>query len=317
MSAPNINSDDYYEVLGVSKNVSEKDIRRAYRKLARQHHPDQNPDDKEAAEERFKAIGEAYGVLSDPKKRKQYDQFGKQGLQNNGMGGGFSNIDAHEIFRMFMGGNSGGPGGFRMGGMGGSMGGGFPFGDLFGSMGHGHGMNFSHGGMHQPRRQQRKVRSPLPRGTKVYLHSLSSGNFNGRIGRIQSYTGERFSVDIEGVGLKNIRPQNLCQSVECEVHSLNYEALNGSIVKTMGYSPNFERIKCQFSDGQIKMIKAINIEIPAGTIIRIDGLQNAAAASLNGKYARVLEWLPEKGRYSVEIVDSSKSYKMKPENARL
>ena len=71
MSAPNINSDDYYEVLGVSKNVSEKDIRRAYRKLARQHHPDQNPDDKEAAEERFKAIGEAYGVLSDPKKRKQ------------------------------------------------------------------------------------------------------------------------------------------------------------------------------------------------------------------------------------------------------
>lgn len=315
MSVHDINSEDYYEVLGVSKNTHEKDIKKAYRKLARTHHPDQNPDDKEAAEERFKKIGEAYSILSDPKKRKQYDQFGKAGLQNNGQGSGFSSMDAQDIFRMFMGGghsHGGHQGGFSFGG--GQRGGGFPFGDMFGGMG-GPGMHFSGG--RQQRRPQRKVRSPLPKGTEVYLHSLNSGNFNGRQGRIQSYTGERFSVDIDGVGLKNIRPQNLCQSVECQVHSLNFEALNGEIVKSMGYSPNFERIKCQFSDGQIKMIKAINIEIPSRTIIRIDGLLNAAAASLNGKYARVLEWLPEKGRYSVEIVDSSKQYKMKPENARL
>src|SRR3954447_10864788 len=66
---------DYYEVLGSSKNATEDDIRKAYRTLARKHHPDVNPGDK-AAEEKFKEINEAYAVLSDPEKRKRYDQFG-------------------------------------------------------------------------------------------------------------------------------------------------------------------------------------------------------------------------------------------------
>ena len=71
---------DYYEILGVSRNAAEKDIKQAYRKLARQHHPDVNPGDK-AAEERFKDINEAYEVLSDAEKRKKYDQFGSQWQQ--------------------------------------------------------------------------------------------------------------------------------------------------------------------------------------------------------------------------------------------
>ncbi len=66
---------DYYEVLGVSRNASDKEIKQAYRKLARQYHPDVNPNNK-AAEEKFKEISEAYAVLSDPQKRKKYDQFG-------------------------------------------------------------------------------------------------------------------------------------------------------------------------------------------------------------------------------------------------
>jgi len=69
MSAPNINSDDYYEVLGVGKRSTEKEIKKAYRKLAKLHHPDANSDDKEAAEERFKSIGEAYSVLQDKEKK--------------------------------------------------------------------------------------------------------------------------------------------------------------------------------------------------------------------------------------------------------
>src|SRR6201988_4262143 len=67
---------DYYKVLGVDKNASAEDIKKAYRKLARKHHPDLNPNDKEA-HKKFQQINEANEVLSDPEKRKKYDQYGK------------------------------------------------------------------------------------------------------------------------------------------------------------------------------------------------------------------------------------------------
>lgn len=90
---------DYYEVLGVSRNATKEDLKKAYRKLAMQYHPDRNPGDKEA-EEKFKEAAEAYEVLSDDDKRARYDRFGHDGLRAGGFsGGGFTDIN--DIFSHF------------------------------------------------------------------------------------------------------------------------------------------------------------------------------------------------------------------------
>lgn len=112
---------DYYEVLGVDRNASANDIKKAYRKLAIQYHPDKNPGNKEA-EEKFKEAAEAYGVLSDPDKKARYDQFGFEGVSGAGGAGGFggAGMDINDIFSMF-GDIFGGRGGFG-GGFGGGSG---------------------------------------------------------------------------------------------------------------------------------------------------------------------------------------------------
>ena len=89
---------DYYEVLGVSKNATDEEIKKAYKKQAIKYHPDRNPGNKEA-EEKFKEAAEAYEVLHDPNKRAQYDRFGFSGLNQEGFGGAGMNMD--DIFSMF------------------------------------------------------------------------------------------------------------------------------------------------------------------------------------------------------------------------
>lgn len=106
---------DYYEVLGIDKNASEDEIKKAYRKLAIKYHPDRNPDNKET-EEKFKEAAEAYDVLHDPQKRQQYDQFGFNAPGAGGFGGfgetgGFSMDDIFSMFGDVFGGH-GGFGGF-------------------------------------------------------------------------------------------------------------------------------------------------------------------------------------------------------------
>ena len=112
---------DYYEVLGVSKTATDEELKKAYRKLAKQYHPDANPDNKEEAEAKFKELNEAYEVLSDKQKRSMYDQFGHSGPNGynsdfsgysgfdgfsgfSGFGG--SDFDINDIFSSFFGGGS-------------------------------------------------------------------------------------------------------------------------------------------------------------------------------------------------------------------
>ncbi|MFF8834196.1 molecular chaperone DnaJ [Streptomyces sp. NPDC015130] len=126
MSTKDFVEKDYYKVLGVPKDATEAEIKKAYRKLARENHPDANKNDAKA-EERFKEISEANDILGDPKKRKEYDEaralFGNGGFRAGGPGGGSFNFDLGDLF----GGAQGGAGG-------GGFGGGGGIGDVFGGL---------------------------------------------------------------------------------------------------------------------------------------------------------------------------------------
>jgi molecular chaperone DnaJ len=102
---------DYYDILGVPRSASAEDIKAAFRKLARQYHPDVSKEPN--AEERFKEINEAYGVLSDPQKRARYDQFGRAGLGDIGGMPDYASMDFSDIFEEILGGFGFGTGGGR------------------------------------------------------------------------------------------------------------------------------------------------------------------------------------------------------------
>ena len=113
---------DYYELLGVSKNADSDEIKKQYKKMAMKYHPDRNKENKEAAAKKFQEISNAYNVLTDPQKKNIYDQCGEEGLKQGGAG-----VDPFTMFQEMFG-EGGMPG---MGGMGG-----FPFGNMGGNMGH-------------------------------------------------------------------------------------------------------------------------------------------------------------------------------------
>ncbi len=164
---------DYYKSLGVEKSASDAEIKKAYRKLAMKYHPDHTKGDK-SSEEKFKKISEAYAVLSDPEKRKQYDTYGSADFQQRfSQEDIFKNFDFSDIFREFGFSGSGGPtgdGGFRF-----TFGGGNPFGG---------------------RRQQRAVKgSDLVYELPITVHDVARGS-NKQISLQHQGRTENISVKI-------------------------------------------------------------------------------------------------------------------------
>ena len=208
---------DYYTILGLQKNANDNDIKKAYRKLAMKYHPDKNPNDKQA-EEKFKEISEAYSVLSDPEKRKIYDKYGKEGLnQQGGM-----NFDANDIFKHFFG------GGFDDDNFN-------PFSNFFGG-------SFNQSSYKQPKKQKgRDIISQL----KVELKDL----YNGKTFK-RKVTHERICKTCEGTGSKDKIKPITCP--ECNGKGIKMT------IHRQGFTQIMQQTQCSFCNGTGKYSKITN-----------------------------------------------------------
>jgi len=339
--APNLNSQDYYQILGVPKSASDAQIKKAYKKLAVKWHPDKNPGDEQATTN-FQKISEAYATLSDEKKRKIYDTYGKEAADQSenmpdghpmghggfggGMPGGFSfgggghgmsPNEAQFLFSQFFGGSD--PfGGMGMGGSGGpgihmSMGGHPGMGGGFGGMGR-------QPGFGRPARRQPKRYDAIPTGTIVSLKGLvSKPEKNGDRGEIKQYdpNAGRYIVQIEDTDeTLRVKPSNLLQHVHVKVHGLESRAdLNGEKATILAWDESKERYNIYvMSIRKCISLKPSNIVLDNGTVGQITGLQSKP--ELNGRWATINGFNSSTGRYDVQL-SADKILRLKLDNIRL
>jgi molecular chaperone DnaJ len=226
---------DYYEILGVGKNASADEIKKAYRKVAMQHHPDRNPGNKEA-EEKFKEAAEAYEVLSDADKKSQYDRYGHAGVSGNGRGGfgGGQGMNMDDIFSQF----------------GDIFGGGSPFDSFFGGGGGG--------------RQRQRKGSNLRIKLKLNLEEIANG--------VEKKIKVNRLVRAEGVTFKNC---NTCQGtgqVRKVVNTMLGQMVSTTTCPTCGGAGQTidKRPPGVDSSGLSTREEVITVKIPAGVA---DGMQ--------------------------------------------
>lgn len=249
------NKRDYYEILGVSKSADAKEIKKAYRKIAMQYHPDRNPDDK-AAEEKFKEAAEAYEILSDEQKRARYDRFGHAGMGQGGGGGfrGSGGMSMEDIFSQF--------------------------GDIFGGGGSPFDSFFETGRRGGSRRQMGGQRgSNIRIKVKLTLEDIEKGA-KKKI-KVKKYTG---CSTCSGTGAKNASSMATCST--CRGSGYVRKVSNtflGQMQTTVACptcSGTGKQItdKCKSCDGEGRTYDAevISIDIPAGVS---EGMQ----LSMSGK----------------------------------
>ncbi len=305
---------DYYKILGISKNASSAEIKKAYKKLAIKYHPDKNRDNKEEAEEKFKEIAEAYDVLSDDEKRKNYDQFGKAGLNNNPH---MSHQHAQEMFSTFFGGQD-------------------PF-DMFFNDDFGpgfkiniNGNSFNLGGNsgfrssnHSNFRRQNSFRSNTYENTpfnkidsnkKVLIFGLlNNTQLNNTTGTIKSFNRikNRYNVKTENSKLVALKPENVKEILTFKVVKLESQKnLNGQMGQIIGLDHTNNRYRVIVNNNMISL-KQDNIIISDNHCVRLQGI--ISQPDLNNKVVKIKSYDTNLNKYVVQISES-KLIKVKIDN---
>ena len=248
---------DFYDILGISKDASADEIKKAYRKLALKYHPDKNPGNAEA-EKKFKEAAEAYSILSNNQKKNQYDQFGHAGVGMGTQGGGFSggvHMDMEDIFSQF-----------------GDIFGGSPFGDIFGS------------GRQSSRRSKgtdiriklsldyEEINKGLEKKIKVKRSVVADGV---QFTNCSTCGGRGQVTQVANTVLGRMQQTSVCPSCK-------------GICKIVGSRPSGVG-----QDGMIKKEKTINIKVPAGVesgnYMTVEGQGNENAMGNSGDLLVVFE----------------------------
>ena len=312
-------SKDFYKTLGVTKKATDDEIKKAYRKLARQYHPDRNPGDK-AAEEKFKDVAEAYKVLSDPSDRKQYDAirtFGGGGARFTSGGAGAGTAGFEDIFGGLFGGGRG-----PAGAAGGA--GNINIDDILSSFGGAAGasgrFNFPFPGAGaQPKRKGADIRHqisiPLRQaaaGTTVKISTTDGRNVTARI---PAGVGDGQKIRIPGKGAPGVgggEPGDIILQVTVEKHpvyELKGKDLYVDVPVSVGEAALGAKVKVPLLDG-----KAVQVKIPAGSttgkVLRLRGKGLAKGKLGHGDlYVRVRVALPadlsDEAKKAAELFDKA------------
>lgn len=323
-----LSGSDFYKILGLQRDCSEKEISKAYKKLALEFHPDRNPDNKEVAEENFKKICQAYEVLSDKTKRKAYD------ANAHDASGDFSWERAEDVFEQACNADAilaelwrrrtadmgagpqsamagmaplnGGKGRETPQGMGanGGMGGGL-------AGGNGHPMS---GG----RTGSSGQLGIIPSWTSVTVQGLKgAAHHNGKVAQVESYDSEsgRYAVRLaNGEGVK-IKYENLLQRLEVECCGMAVD-MNGLIATITSFDEATDRYYCDIRGHGKQPLLRTNMILPSGARGRVVGLTSAAGSKWNNQICNVVSFDREAGRYVVQMTRDDQ-LRIKPVNLRI